>query len=456
MLPGPRVGVGTNVPAKHLHVFGASDQEIAIQSSDTGGRMWTLQSSRGTSNGNFQIVDRTASASRFAIDLNGNVGIGTTAPAEKLQVNGNALITGNLTVSGTANLPTTGQYIWNSTAQQPSGNFNIAGNGTAAGTLSGNIVTATTQFNIGATRAVRSDVNGIAIGRNAWASDGGDANAFVGQDAGFANTGSNNAFVGDSAGQSNTSGSNNAFVGNVAGFANTTGSGNSFLGNGAGGNTTGNNNTLLGASAATTVTNLTFASAFGANATVATSDTIVLGKVAGTYAGVSRPADTVLVRGLLQLPTLGAAGATTLCRNASNQISTCSSSIRYKDNINSFTPGLSLIRQLRPVSFNWKADGKPDFGLVAEDVNKFEPLLTTTNDKGEVEGVKYDRVGVVLVNAVNEQQSQIEMLQKLVAAQKDAIREQQETAQRQQVEIDVLKKIVCNKRQSASVCRSRN
>jgi len=36
----------------------------------------------------------------------------------------------------------------------------------------------------------------------------------------------------------------------------------------------------------------------------------------------------------------------------------------------------------------------------------------THNEKGEIEGVKYDRVGVVLINAIREQQSQIEALQK--------------------------------------------
>lgn len=62
-----------------------------------------------------------------------------------------------------------------------------------------------------------------------------------------------------------------------------------------------------------------------------------------------------------------------------------------------------------------------DMGLVAEEVAAFEPLLTTTNTKGEVEGVKYDRIGVVLVNAVKEQQSQIETQQKQLDLQQAQI-----------------------------------
>ena len=87
------------------------------------------------------------------------------------------------------------------------------------------------------------------------------------------------------------------------------------------------------------------------------------------------------------MQTLGAAGATTLCRNASNQISTCSSSLRYKTNVTPFQPGLNLIERLRPIAFDWKANGEADLGLAAEEVAKVEPLLVIHNDKGEVEGV---------------------------------------------------------------------
>lgn len=138
--------------------------------------------------------------------------------------------------------------------------------------------------------------------------------------------------------------------------------------------------------------------------------------------------------------TLDTGGAVPICRNASNRLSTCSSSLRYKSNVLDFPSGLSVIRRLRPVSFNWKAgDNALDLGLVAEDVARVEPLLTTSNNKGEVEGVKYDRVGVVLVNAVKEQQVEIEA--------------QAETIKRQQRQIDALTKLVCSTNAGAEVCK---
>lgn len=162
--------------------------------------------------------------------------------------------------------------------------------------------------------------------------------------------------------------------------------------------------------------------------------------------GTGTPTDRLDVNGTIRVATLGTAGATALCRNASSQISTCSSSGRYKSNINPFGQGLSAIRQLRPVSFNWRDGGTLDLGLVAEDVAKIEPLLTTTNEKGQVEGVKYDRVGVVLINAIKEQQTQIERQQKQIEGQQKQIDEQKAA-------IKVLQVVLCEANPQLAVCK---
>lgn len=119
----------------------------------------------------------------------------------------------------------------------------------------------------------------------------------------------------------------------------------------------------------------------------------------------------------ITLDELSAAGSTTLCRNASNRISTCSSSFRYKQNIGDFNSGMELLNQLHPITFDWKDGGQHDLGLIAEEVEKVEPLLVTYNQDGQVEGVKYDRMNVVLINALREMESQVESQKKLIDKQ---------------------------------------
>lgn len=258
----------------------------------------------------------------------------------------------------------------------------------------------------------------------------GGGNSFFGTGSGQDNVdGIQNSFFGENAGRANTSGNSNAYFGRHAGRNTSTGSSNTMVGFSAGdANNTGSSLTLIGANADVGSDGLTFATAIGAGAVVATSSTVQIG----------RGSDTVNLPGKLKLNILGSAGATAICRNASAEISTCSSSERYKSNINAFNPGLSLINRLRPVSFNWRDGGMLDLGLVAEEVAKVEPLLTTTNTKGEVEGVKYDRVGVVLINAVKEQQAQIQA--------------QSELIKRQQQQIDALTKLVCATNADAVIC----
>ena len=94
-----------------------------------------------------------------------------------------------------------------------------------------------------------------------------------------------------------------------------------------------------------------------------------------------------------------------------------------------------------------------DLGLVAEEVNNVEPLLTTRNEKGEVEGVKYDRVAVVAVNAINEQQAEIESLRADNAnLRREAVR-LRKTMTVQQDDMIALKAIVCSMRRKAAICR---
>jgi hypothetical protein len=108
------------------------------------------------------------------------------------------------------------------------------------------------------------------------------------------------------------------------------------------------------------------------------------------------------VNGTLRVDGLGTAGSLALCRNSSLQLASCSSSERYKFDIDDLELGLATALRLHAVGYRWKGDGAADVGFVAEEIAAIDERLITRNDRGEVEGVKYDRLTAVLANAVQE------------------------------------------------------
>ena len=89
------------------------------------------------------------------------------------------------------------------------------------------------------------------------------------------------------------------------------------------------------------------------------------------------------------------------------------------------------------------------------EVAEVDENLIVRNEKGEVEGVKYDRVGVVLVNAVKEQQAQIETQEKQNQQLKVQVEIQQKQLDEQKKELDLLKQFVCSQNPGASVCKEK-
>lgn len=281
-----------------------------------------------------------------------------------------------------------------------------------------------------------------AGGNNSFGSN----NSFFGSGAGLLNTeGFYNSFVGTLAGNRNTTGYYNSFVGTLAGENNTTGSYNSFFGYKAGDrtttgtdnlffgylagqtNTTGNYNTMIGNSADVGAGNLTYATAIGASAIVSASSTIKLGRDYN---------DNVIVGNRLRVQNIpfGASVAQVCFNNAGDLLNCGASSLRLKKNVQPFFGGLNLIKQFNPISFDWKDGSGYDIGLAAEDVAKIDPFFAFINDKGEVQGVKYERLNILLINAVKEQQTQIE---------------------RQNQQIDALTRLVCSQNRQAEICREK-
>lgn len=396
----------------------------------------TVSGTLNAGNGNFVGTVSAGTVNATSVNVTGNGRVNGTlsagalssdsaVTASTLNLTGNAIVAGEVS-AGTFN--TDGDYEINgSTVISVNANNLFVGPNAGQGNTSGDF---NSFFGKNAGQVNSSGEKNSFFGENAGQLNSASANSFFGFGAGDHTTGgSGNAFFGSTAGSNNSGGSNNSFFGSQAGVGVTSGSNNTAVGAGAGNTNTGSNNTMIG-SGASANGSLSFATVIGAGAVVTTSNTVVLG----------RASDTVIVPNTLTLTTPGTGGSgSSLCLNPTNQISTCSSSLRYKTGIAPYTSGLNLINRLHPINFIWKEGGKKDFGLGAEDVEKVEPLLVTYNAKGQVEGVKYDRVAVVLLNAVKEQQTQI-------AQQTEQIRQQQR-------QIENLKKVVCLGHPRAAICK---
>ena len=102
--------------------------------------------------------------------------------------------------------------------------------------------------------------------------------------------------------------------------------------------------------------------------------------------------------------------------------STTISDIRFKENINPIENALFKIKSLKGVEFDWKDEYKErghDFGFIAQEVEKVDGLDTLVTEgfnlrtkREDVKVVSYEKVVPLLVEAVKEQQIQIDELKK--------------------------------------------
>ncbi len=81
-----------------------------------------------------------------------------------------------------------------------------------------------------------------------------------------------------------------------------------------------------------------------------------------------------------------------------------------KDNIKPLNDSLDKVLSLEGVSFNWKDDGRASVGLIAQDVEKVYPELVNTNPENGLKSVEYGNLVAPLIEAIKEQQKEIEIL----------------------------------------------
>jgi len=98
------------------------------------------------------------------------------------------------------------------------------------------------------------------------------------------------------------------------------------------------------------------------------------------------------------------------------------SSLRYKTAVRDLDGNANAVLGLRPVRFAWKSTGKPEIGLIAEEVDKVLPDLVVYDADGRPDAVKYDKVPMYLLQVIRSQQSQITALEERLKALEEAVK----------------------------------
>jgi trimeric autotransporter adhesin len=215
---------------------------------------------------------------------------------------------------------------------------------------------------------------------------------------------------------SNTTGIGNTASGVSALSKNTVGSNNTASGlNALMGNTGGDNNIAIGVSAGINLTTGSDNIDIG-NAGVASESRHIRIGTKGTQA-------KTFIAGIAGVPVAGGVG---VIIGNSGQLGTVVSSERFKDAIKPMDKASEAILALQPVTFRYKheldPDGIPQFGLVAEQVEKVDRDLVARDDQGKPYTVRYEAVNAMLLNEflkehrkVEEQQAAIKQLESRVA-----------------------------------------
>jgi len=301
----------------------------------------------------------------------------------------------NDNTTGNFNTATGSQALFNNTT----GDDNTANGFQAlAGNSSGARNTATGLYallrNTGGSLNTANGTEALISNRTAW------FNTAMGSQALFTNTtGLSNTANGYQALYSNQTGGSNTAT-SVQALFRTTGGGNIALGFQAGVNlTSGSNNIDIG------------------NTGVAgESSKIRIGRQ-GTHNGT-------FIAGISGVAGTGSH----VVVNAMGKLGVAASSARFKDDIKPINKASEAIHALKPVTFRYKKEidpeGVPQFGLVAEEVEKVNPDLVVRDADGEVYTVRYEAVNAMLLNEFLKEHLKNE--------------EQEATIARQQKQIDAL------------------
>src|SRR5207249_11443641 len=107
--------------------------------------------------------------------------------------------------------------------------------------------------------------------------------------------------------------------------------------------------------------------------------------------------------------------------DSGGHLGTVVSSVRFKEAIKAMDKTSEAILALKPVTFRYKHELDPDripqFGLVAEEVEKVNPDLVARDQSGKPYTVRYEAVNAMLLNEFLKEHRKVEDLEAAVVQQ---------------------------------------
>jgi uncharacterized coiled-coil protein SlyX len=143
----------------------------------------------------------------------------------------------------------------------------------------------------------------------------------------------------------------------------------------------------------------------------------------------------------------GISGATvalgvTVIVGTNGHLGTVTSSARFKEAIKPMDKASEAILALKPVTFRYKKEldpqGIPQFGLVAEQVEKVNSDLVARDEKGHVYTVRYEAVNAMLLNEFLKEHRKVEEQGCKLQGQEATISQLKSTVAQQQKGMEAL------------------
>jgi hypothetical protein len=214
-----------------------------------------------------------------------------------------------------------------------------------------------------------------------------------------------NTAVGSAALKQNRIGSRNTATGFHALEVGRFGNNNTVNGYFAFGGGSGNGNTAVGAFALQRSTgdkNIALGFAAGSNLTTGNDNIDIANRGVAGESGTIRIGSAAQTRTFIAGISGQAVSGTAVYVNAGGQLGVLSSSERFKEEIKPMDNASEAILEVEPVTFHYKKEidpnAVPQFGLVAEKLERVSPDLVVRDDQNKPFTVRYDAVNAMLLN----------------------------------------------------------